>query len=134
MAVTPVTARQTLLAAAALAEAEQADSLHPLITFKLRRRLQPVGLVPGAGVAKLVQFDVLVPPDNAVNIAKFVQYDVVLPPDNAAHVAKLVQVPREGPGRPRIDGVVLPVISSANWAYLTDAWLRNAHRAGGRAA
>jgi hypothetical protein len=43
-------------------------------------------------------------------------------------------VPQAGPERPQIDGVVLPIISSANWARLTDPWLTNAHRAGGRAA
>jgi hypothetical protein len=29
---------------------------------------------------------------------------------------------------------VLPVISGANWAHLTEPWLINAHQAGGRAA
>lgn len=43
-------------------------------------------------------------------------------------------LPQSVPGRPHIDGVVLPVISAANWAHLTDSWLANAHRAGGRAA
>jgi hypothetical protein len=43
-------------------------------------------------------------------------------------------VPQSGPGRPQIDGVMLPVISGANWAHLTEPWLINAHRAGGRAA
>ena len=43
-------------------------------------------------------------------------------------------VPQSGPDRPKIDGVVLPVISAANWARLTEPWLANAHRAGGRAA
>jgi serine/threonine protein kinase len=43
-------------------------------------------------------------------------------------------VPQQGPGRPRIDGVVVPVISASNWARLTNEWMLNAHRAGGRAA
>jgi hypothetical protein len=43
-------------------------------------------------------------------------------------------VPQDGPGRPRIDGRGLPVISGANWAHLTEAWITNTHRAGGRAA
>jgi hypothetical protein len=30
--------------------------------------------------------------------------------------------------------VVLPVIAGSNWARLTDPWLANAHRAGGRSA
>ena len=30
-------------------------------------------------------------------------------------------VPQPGPARPRVDGVVLPVISAANWARLTEA-------------
>jgi hypothetical protein len=43
-------------------------------------------------------------------------------------------VPQEDTGRPRIDDAVLGVISGANWAHLTEPWLVNAHRAGGRAA
>lgn len=43
-------------------------------------------------------------------------------------------LPQEDPGRSRIDHVVLGVISGANWAHLTEPWLANAHRAGGRAA
>ena len=66
----PVTPGRMLLAAAALAEAEQADIAAHQIVLKLRRRLQPLGPVPGVGVAKLVQYDVLLPPDNAVNVAK----------------------------------------------------------------
>jgi serine/threonine protein kinase len=42
-------------------------------------------------------------------------------------------VPQPDAGMPRVNGAVLPVISSANWARLTDAWIANAHRAGGRA-
>ena len=41
-------------------------------------------------------------------------------------------VPQSSPGRPEIDGAVLPVIAGSNWARLTEPWLRNAHRAGGR--
>ncbi len=41
-------------------------------------------------------------------------------------------IPKSDPGMPRIDGAALPVISSGNWARLTDAWIANAHRAGGR--
>jgi len=37
-------------------------------------------------------------------------------------------------GPPRIDGAVLPIISAANWVRLTDPWLANAHRTGGRSA
>jgi hypothetical protein len=29
-----------------------------------------------------------------------------------------------------VDSSILPVISSANWARLTDPWIANAHRAG----
>ena len=91
MAPGPGTLGRMLIAAAALAEAEQADIATQQIAFKLRRRFQPIGPVPGMGVAKLVQYDVLAPPDNAVNIAKFVQYDVLLPPNNAVNIGKLVQ-------------------------------------------
>ncbi len=40
-------------------------------------------------------------------------------------------IPQAAQGLPQIDGTVLPVISAANWAHLTDPWLANAHRAGG---
>jgi serine/threonine protein kinase len=40
-------------------------------------------------------------------------------------------VPQTDVGMPMIDGTSLPVISAANWAHLTDLWLKNAHRAGG---
>lgn len=40
-------------------------------------------------------------------------------------------VPQSAPGLPRIDGTALPLLSGANWAWLTEAWLRNAHRARG---
>jgi hypothetical protein len=43
-------------------------------------------------------------------------------------------IPQAGQGAPQIDGTVLPVISAANWARLTEHWLANAHRAGGRTA
>lgn len=43
-------------------------------------------------------------------------------------------VPQSSPGRPEIDGAVLPVIAGSNWTRLTEPWLRNAHRAGGRSA
>lgn len=43
-------------------------------------------------------------------------------------------LPQSAAGRPQIDGVVLPVISGANWARLTDPWVDNRHRAGQRAA
>lgn len=43
-------------------------------------------------------------------------------------------IPQAGGGMPQIDGTVLPVISAANWVSLTDSWLANAHRAGGRSA
>lgn len=45
-----------------------------------------------------------------------------------------VLVPQPDAGRPQVDLVVLPVIAASNWARLTDPWLCNAHRAGGRAA
>jgi hypothetical protein len=37
-------------------------------------------------------------------------------------------------GRPHVDGAVLPVIASSNWARLSESWLDNAHRASGKAA
>jgi serine/threonine protein kinase len=40
-------------------------------------------------------------------------------------------VPQPDGGVPRVDDASLPVMSAANWARLTDAWLANAHRAGG---
>jgi serine/threonine protein kinase len=43
-------------------------------------------------------------------------------------------IPQPGQGLPQIDRAVLPVLSAANWARLTDPWLANAHRAGGRSA
>jgi serine/threonine protein kinase len=43
-------------------------------------------------------------------------------------------IPQAEHGPPQIDGTVLPVISAANWTRLTEAWLKNAHRAGGRSA
>jgi serine/threonine protein kinase len=42
-----------------------------------------------------------------------------------------VLVPQADGGMPTIDGTSLPVMSTANWARLTDPWLANAHRAGG---
>jgi serine/threonine protein kinase len=45
-----------------------------------------------------------------------------------------ILIPQATPGRPEIDGAILPVISAANWTRLTDPWLANAHRAGGRPA
>ncbi len=36
--------------------------------------------------------------------------------------------------KPTIDGVPVPVIGPAEWVDLTDAWLQNLHRAGGRTA
>ena len=43
-------------------------------------------------------------------------------------------IPQAEQGLPQIDGAVLPVISAANWVRLTEPWLANAHRAGGRSA
>jgi serine/threonine protein kinase len=43
-------------------------------------------------------------------------------------------IPQAEHGPPQIDGNVLPVISAANWTRLTESWLKNAHRAGGRSA
>ena len=42
-------------------------------------------------------------------------------------------IPQSDAGMPRIDVAALPVISSSNWARLTETWIKNAHRAGGRA-
>jgi hypothetical protein len=42
-------------------------------------------------------------------------------------------IPQSDAGMPRIDRAALPVISSGNWARLTDTWIANAHRAGGQA-
>jgi serine/threonine protein kinase len=39
-------------------------------------------------------------------------------------------LPQPDPGLPRVNGTVLPVISSTNWARLSEAWIANAHRAG----
>jgi hypothetical protein len=41
-----------------------------------------------------------------------------------------VLLSQSDPGMPRVDGAVLPVISSGNWARLTEAWITNVHRAG----
>jgi serine/threonine protein kinase len=43
-------------------------------------------------------------------------------------------IPQAGQGPPQIDGAMLPLISAANWAKLTEPWLANAHRASGRSA
>jgi serine/threonine protein kinase len=43
-------------------------------------------------------------------------------------------IPQAEQGPPQIDNAVLPVISAANWTRLTEHWLANAHRAGGRSA
>jgi hypothetical protein len=43
-------------------------------------------------------------------------------------------IPQAEPGRPEIDGAVLPVISAANWTTLSATWIENAHRAGTRGA
>ena len=42
-------------------------------------------------VAKLVEYDVLLPPDTRVSVAKFLEYDVVVPPDDRIGIAKLVE-------------------------------------------
>lgn len=39
-------------------------------------------------------------------------------------------IPMEAMGLPAIDGVAVPVISSAQWARIPQAWIENAHRAG----
>ena len=41
-------------------------------------------------------------------------------------------IPQSDAGMPWIDRAALPVISSGHWARLTDTWIVNAHRAGGR--
>jgi hypothetical protein len=43
-------------------------------------------------------------------------------------------LPQPDPGMPRVDNTVVPVISSANWARLSEAWITNAHRAARSAA
>ncbi len=42
--------------------------------------------------------------------------------------------PQSASGPPRIDDRILPVLSGSNWARLTDSWVLNQHRAGGKAA
>lgn len=42
-------------------------------------------------VSKFVQYDVLNPPDTAVDASKFVQYDVLNPPDTAVDASKAIQ-------------------------------------------
>ena len=108
MAVSSMTARQALLAAAGLAEAEQGDSVNHQNAFKLRRRFNPPGPVPGTGVAKLVQYDVVLPPDNAVDVGKVVQYDVLVPPDGALAKAGFTRHRRE----------------SHEWGLLKSEWWR----------
>jgi hypothetical protein len=39
-------------------------------------------------------------------------------------------VPMPANGLPAVDGVPVPVISSAQWARIPQAWVENAHRAG----
>jgi hypothetical protein len=46
----------------------------------------------------------------------------------------LLLVPMAVPGLPSIDGTVVPVIGTTQWAIIPDAWVQNAHRAGTRAA
>lgn len=48
--------------------------------------------------------------------------------------ALVVLVPMLLPGAPAIDGSAVPVIGTAQWAAIPDAWVANAHRAGTRAA
>jgi hypothetical protein len=43
-------------------------------------------------------------------------------------------IPQAAPDRPEIDGAILPVIAKANRTRLTEPWVANAHRAGGRSA
>jgi serine/threonine protein kinase len=43
-------------------------------------------------------------------------------------------VPQETAGLPMLDGHPIPVLSSAEWVHLNEAWLVNAHRAGTAAA
>jgi hypothetical protein len=43
-------------------------------------------------------------------------------------------IPQVAAGLPTIDGQPVPVLSTAHWARLTDAWLTNAHRAGSKPA
>lgn len=48
--------------------------------------------------------------------------------------ALVVLVPMLLPGVPAIDGSTVPVVGTAQWAAIPDAWIANAHRAGTRAA
>ena len=43
-------------------------------------------------------------------------------------------IPQASAGLPTIDGRPVPVLSTAHWARLTDAWMTNAHRAGSKPA
>ena len=43
-------------------------------------------------------------------------------------------IPQDEAGLPQIDGTVLPVVSAANWARLSEAWLRQRPSCGKRAA
>ena len=39
-------------------------------------------------------------------------------------------VPMSANGLPAVDGTPVPVISSAQWSRIPQAWINNAHRAG----
>ena len=50
--------------------------------------------------------------------------------NRAALVSLWLLVPQASSGLPMLDGHPIPVLSSAEWLRLTEAWLTNAHRAG----
>jgi len=49
---------------------------------------------------------------------------------NDAPPALWLLVPMAANGLPAVDGVPVPVISSAQWTRIPQAWVENAHRAG----
>lgn len=68
-------------------------------------------------------------------LARYELMDVVTELQNAAGRPNGIPglwllIPVEANGLPAIDGVAVPVISSAQWARIPQAWLENAHRAG----
>jgi len=104
------------------------------------RRL--VGLAARAAETARRQVRELTGPALLMNAGLFARYDLMPiltelaqasgAREGPASLWLLVPQPDNGP--PRIDGVVLPVIGSANWVRLTKPWLDNAHRAGARPA
>ncbi|MGH8607051.1 MAG: hypothetical protein ACREX9_06425 [Gammaproteobacteria bacterium] len=67
-------------------------------------------------------------------LARYELMDVVTELRNAASRPKGIPglwllIPMEANGLPAIDGVAVPVTSSAQWARVPQAWLENVHRA-----